>query len=390
MSPESLPRRRWAILVIFMIAHAVTDGFIWIIPPLLPALRQQFQLSYTEAGALYSLYRFWGDILQAPVAYIVHLVPAHALIAGGLVWSSVGMALASFSLTYGMLAGLFALSGAGRATYRALAAAVLSRAFGRESRARAIALHMSGSSIGQVLAPFLVGVLLTSYGWRLPLLLWPVLGLFTGGSLFFSLKKQQGSLATGAKPLRLPFFSRPMAVYLLAISFWGIAQSGLMTFLPLFLVDRRGFSKEKAAAIYGMMSLAGALLRPLVGSLMDRMGRRKPILIGGFILCGLSILGLTSLPSSWVMYACVVALGTFGSGQSGLSEVFLIEMIPSDRREESLGFMFTIRMGIAALSPIIVGFFSERSSMDTVFLVLSAVPFLTALILTRAEEKPMD
>ena len=154
-------------------------------------------------------------------------------------------------------------------------------------------------------------------------------------------------------------------------------------------MDHRGFRKEEAAAIYGMMSLAGAVLRPLVGLLMDWMGRRKPVLVGGFILCGLSILGLTRAISPWVMYVCIVLLGTFGSGQSGLSEVFLIEMIPPSRREETLGFVFTVRMGIAALSPVFVGYFSERFSMAAVFLILSVIPMFTALIFSRAEEKPM-
>ena len=44
------PRNPWLILVVFMVAHGVNDGFLWIIPPLLPAIREHFQLSYTEMG----------------------------------------------------------------------------------------------------------------------------------------------------------------------------------------------------------------------------------------------------------------------------------------------------------------------------------------------------
>ena len=66
----------------FMIAHGVNDGFGWIIPPLLPALREHFHLSYSQMGVLLTLYRFFGNLFQAPAAYLVHFAPA-SLILGG-------------------------------------------------------------------------------------------------------------------------------------------------------------------------------------------------------------------------------------------------------------------------------------------------------------------
>jgi fucose permease len=66
------PKNRWFILVIFMLAHAVNDGFGWIIPPLLPFMREHFHLSYTQMGSFFALFRFTGSILQVPAAYLVH------------------------------------------------------------------------------------------------------------------------------------------------------------------------------------------------------------------------------------------------------------------------------------------------------------------------------
>jgi hypothetical protein len=42
----------------------------------------------------------------------------------------------------------------------------------------------------------------------------------------------------------------------------------------------------------------------------------------------------------------------------------MIELIPSHRREETLGFMYTLRMGIASISPFIVGFLSEQMKSE--------------------------
>jgi MFS family permease len=176
----------------------------------------------------------------------------------------------------------------------------------------------------------------------------------------------------------------------LAVCIWAIAQSGLMTFLPLFLVDYRGFSTTTSAMTFGMMAISGLVGRPFVGGLMDRMRRRKPVVIGGFIIGGLSILMVTTIDNPWVLYLAIVLVGIFGSGHTGLSDTLMIEMVPSHRREETLGFYYSIRMAIGSLSPMIVGWASERISLYDSFVTLSALAGLAALILTATEERTVE
>ena len=385
---ETNHKHRWAILLMFMLAHAANDGFGWVIPPLLPAIREHFHLSYTEMGAFYTLFRVFGSFLQAPASYLVHLAPVSTILVGGMIWSSAGMLLASFSASYAALVWISACSGIGRATYHPLAVAMLSRIFKRDFLGRAMGFHLSASAMGQVIAPFLVVFLLATYGWRVPLQVWSSLGLVAGVSLFFFLKHQRVDFQNKGKILSWPFFSRPLGIYLLALAVWGIVQSGIMTFLPLFLVDQRGYSTEKAAAVYGLMSLAGAICRPFLGALMDWMQRRKPVIIGGFIIAGLAILGLTFLSAPWFMYLTFVLMGCFVSGHSGLADTFMIELIPSHRREETLGFMYTLRMGTASTAPLIVGFLSEHIGLIQVFSIMGVISILSAFILSMAEEKP--
>jgi MFS family permease len=376
--------------MMFMVAHAVNDGFGWIIPPLLPAIREYFSLTYTEMGAFYTLYQLFGSVFQAPVAYLVHLAPISAILVGGLLCSSVGMLLASLSSSYGELVWISAISGIGRSTYHPLAVTMLSRIFGRDSFGRAMGLHLSGSSAGMVVAPLLVGLLLSCYSWRLPLQIWSALGIVAGLSLFFFLRHHRQDLQPENKSLGWPFFSRSLGIYLLAVSIWGVAQRGLVAFLPLFLVDYRQFSKGTAAVTFGIMSFSGTVCRPFFGALMDRMGRRKPVVIGGFIVASISMLTIATIHNLWALYPAIVLLGIFGSGHTGLADTFMIEMIPSHRREETLGFHYTVRMGIASLSPVAVGWTSERISLSNSYLILALVAGLSAVLLSLAEERPME
>jgi MFS family permease len=374
----------------FMVAHGVNDGFMWIIPPLLPAMREYFHLNYTEMGAFLTLYRFVGNIFQAPAAYLVHFAPIATILVSGLLVMSVGMFIASYSTTYGSLVWISAASGLGRSTYHPLAVTVLSRLFGRDAFGRAMGLHLSGSSVGMVVAPFIVGLLLSRFGWQAPLRVWSCFGVIAGVSLFFFLRNHTTDLQPEGKRLSWPFFSLPMGIYLLAAGVWGIAQSSFMAFLPLFLVDHRGFSIEAAAGAFGIMSFSGAVCRPFLGAAMDWMGRRKPIVIGGFLISGCALLVMVISESTVILYVCIVLLGIFGSGHAGLADTFMIEMIPSKRREETLGFIYTMRMGIASLAPLVVGFVSERYSLQRSFLFLAAAGGLAALLLLPAPEKPVD
>jgi MFS family permease len=374
----------------FMCAHAVNDGFMWIMPPLLPMIREYFHLTYGEAGALLTLFRFFGDVFQAPAAYLVHLAPVSGILVAGLLWSSVGMFLSCFSPSYVILLWLSSLSGIGRSTYHPLAVTMLSRLFDKRTFGRVIGFHLAGSGIGMVAAPFLVGFLVASFSWRIPLQVWSLLGVLVSLALYHFLKHEKNNFQAGKKALAWPFVSRSLVIYLAAASIWALAQSGVTAFLPLFLVDRREFSAEKAAMMYGVISFAGLICKPLLGALMDRMGRRKPVVISGYVMGSLSILILALFETSWVVYLAILLMGLFVTGHAGLADTFMVEMVPSQRREETLGFIYTLRMGIGAVSPFLVGLLSESTGLTASFLYMAGVGGLAILVMSFAPEKPAE
>jgi len=230
----------------------------------------------------------------------------------------------------------------------------------------------------------------TRFSWRLPLQIWSGMGLLTGFGLIFFLRHHQKEVNSDIRKFQWPFFSRPLVTYILSSSTWGIAQGGILTFMALFLVDERGFQPESAAAIYGLMSLAGLVCRPFLGALMDWMGRRKPIIIFGYALSAISILALVYITHKWFIYLPLILLGIFGLGHSGLADTFMIESIPSSRREATLGLVFTIRMGVSATSPLIIGILAEWIRIENAFIVLSVLGIVAAIIISSAEEKPLD
>jgi MFS family permease len=92
----------------------------------------------------------------------------------------------------------------------------------------------------------------------------------------------------------------------------------------------------------------------------------------------------------WALYIPLFLLGIFGAGHSGLADTFMIESIPSHRREETIGLVYTFRMGISAAAPLLVGILSEWTTIEHTFLILAFLPGFAALLISSAEEKQMD
>ena len=119
-------------MIAFMLAHAANDGFNALFPPLLPLIREYYNLSYSELGGFMTLYRFFGGILQIPVGYLAYYIPSMTIMVSGLLWLSIGLLLSTFAKNYWALASSFSIAGIGASTYHPLSFSTLSKIFKKE------------------------------------------------------------------------------------------------------------------------------------------------------------------------------------------------------------------------------------------------------------------
>jgi MFS family permease len=77
-----------------------------------------------------------------------------------------------------------------------------------------------------------------------------------------------------------------------------------------------GFDPGLAAWALGLVSLVAVPGQIALGHLSDRIGREWVWMIGnlGFVICYLSLIGLSSAPSPLLLYAMILAQGTLGYG----------------------------------------------------------------------------
>ena len=104
-----------------------------------------------------------------------------------------------------------------------------------------------------------------------------------------------------------------VAAFLLTLMSLTVFQ-GLGTIL-VALERQFGWSRTALSGAFSLARVEGAILGPIEGFLVDRVGTQKMVLIG-YILMGLGFLWLGQVKTLWAFYASFMTI-TLGSGLGG-------------------------------------------------------------------------
>jgi MFS family permease len=132
--------------------------------------------------------------------------------------------------------------------------------------------------------------------------------------------------------------------------------SGLYFSFPIFfvaLLEEFGWSRGATAAAFSISSIVQGLLSPVVGMLVDRLGPRRVMLGGTFVLGGACILS-SRIGSLWSLYLVVGVLAAAGvCAVSWVPSGALIARWFTARRGGMMGLAFSgMGAGVLAVGPL--------------------------------------
>ncbi|RAS77247.1 MFS transporter [Priestia endophytica] len=156
--------------------------------------------------------------------------------------------------------------------------------------------------------------------------------------------------------------------------------------LPLFIIEIGG-TEAHAGLAMGIFMLSAVLLRPFVGGLLDRFGRRS------FIIWGVILFAIAMYSYEWVGGILALIILRVIHGLSwGVSTTALLtsitDLIPQNRRGEGLGWSgmaMTLAMGVG---PMIGIWITQDQSYHLLFL-FGAILSIIALLLTFGAKMPL-
>jgi MFS family permease len=131
---------------------------------------------------------------------------------------------------------------------------------------------------------------------------------------------------------------------------------GLNFSFPVFfvaLLEEFGWSRGATAGAFSVSSVVQGLLSPIVGILVDRLGPRRVILTGAFLLGGACLLSsrIASLWSLYVMTGVLVAAGVCAVGW--VPSAALIARWFAERQGSVMGLAFSgMGMGVLVIGPL--------------------------------------
>ena len=386
--PEAAPRiPRDALLLavsIFLVIAATN-----ILTPLLPVIRDDFNVSITTAGLIVGSYGLARLAVDLPAGFLADRVGHRRL-------SVIAIVLLIIASIVGLLAATVEIlivsrigSGIAVGILATVILSALSATAGPTNRGKVMSLFHVANNTGIALYPMVGGLVGLALGWRATFAVTAVLAVVAAILLLPLLLRiefpdRTGGAATAAPDPRVLHGrqrSTAIAVTNLGVVANMIHRHGFRnTILPLYAATALGLGGVSIATAIALMSITGLLVATPGGMLGDRIGRRRVISAGlAAVAVGDLVFLLTGDLLTFLAAAAVVGLGDFftSSQTALLSEV----VPPADRTKVLASYRFSADLG-ALIGPVLLAAIMDASGAQTA-IVVAAVILFSASVLAR-------
>ena len=371
---------------LFVLAHFCHHLVTALPAPLLPYIRDAFVLDYTRAGFIISAFGVIYGVCQLPAGWLADRLGSNILLTLGVVGVGAAGLLVGMSPNYSILIAGLVLMGMLGGGYHPASTTMISAVIEPKTRGQALGFHLVGGSFSYFLAPLVAAGIAVVWGWRGPFIAMAIPSICIGIILHIVLGKrmirqkrvaQDASISAEASPAP-GYMHRLIAVIILSSLTMAVAMS-IVSFLPLFLVDTFGTSKETAAAsmslVYAMALWAG----PLAGYLSGRLGHLAKI-ISTSAVTGIVIYLLNMASYGIGTVVVLVLIGTLTAFSTVVAQTYIIERTPAKNRSTALGFYFFGSMeGVGVLTPLL-GYSIDHFGFHTSFAIGSAAIMVILVI----------
>jgi predicted MFS family arabinose efflux permease len=262
---------------------------------------------------------------------------------------------------------------------------IVSRAVTVDRRATAVGVFTAsgpaGFAVGQSVSPSVASWL----GWPAVFVVYNVLSV-AGLALFWSASRGLGRSSSGPAPTRAEFGDvlRNRSVWL--VGTLGFLAYALYLFVnswaPSYLTDEIGLSLGLSGLLVAVFPAVGILSRITGGYLSDRLfgGRRRPILVGSFLVAAPFLFALASVRSVGVLVVALLGAGFAIQLTLGLSFAYVRELVVQRVAATAVAFQTSLGLAGAFLSPIAGGALVESAGYEVAFLLTAGLALVGVAI----------
>ncbi|NUM87683.1 MAG: MFS transporter [Bdellovibrionales bacterium] len=365
----------------------------YILAALAPSIQADLGLSDTETGFLGTAFMFAYFLVAPLFGWLGDRFHRFRLCALGVgLWSLATMTTGWARSFWGVVASRAAV-GVGEASYGSISPPLLGDYFPPDRRGRVFALFFMAIPVGSALGYLLGGLLGARFGWRNAFLLAGFPGILLALALLFLRDPPRGRFETEEeREGKLEPFGRVLAglwknrgyVWTVAgYTAYTFVSGGVGFWIPAYLVRALGVELEHGNFVFGAITVAGGFAGTFAGGFWaDRWARRSA---DAYIK--LSALSMFAATPVFILLLGIRDFFAFGMALFVFEFLFFLSTSPVNaqlvssvpvawRAMAQAVAIFAIHLFGDAISPTLVGWVSDRSSLSAAMLIF---PFFLLL-----------
>lgn len=366
----------------------------------LPFIAKEFDLNSVQQGMVLSAFFLSYALMQIPGGMMVDKFGSKKIMLLAILWWSAFTAMTGLASGLSSMLVIRFLFGLGEAAYIPTVWKTAASWFPKKEIGNAGGWLMAANGIGSMLAPLFVAGFVTLLGWRhvfialvIPgLLMALLLTIFVQNSpnenKRISLKERAESPAPSAHPDKksalsiLEALQSPLVWPLfVTLFFFNIAQWGLVTWMPTYLLDAQGFSLKEMGIGASLPFLTGTLGYLVSGYASDNFlqGQRYLLVVIGEVGGAVFLFLMMFIPASGVAVISTLCAATFFMS-IGQAAIFTLPaaLLPHSMVGSATGFINTAGQIAGVVSPFLVGTILQYSGKN--FSLVFALFFSCLLI----------
>lgn len=400
----ALPRVRWAIASILLLASAVNYVDRQALSILAPVIQRDFHIGDNQYAMIVEAFLLCYAVAYLLSGNIVDWIGARVAEAGFLIWWSAASILTAVTGGFASLLLVRGMLGLGEPGNFTAGAKVASKWFAPSERGVAVGMYSMGGTIGAAIAAPLVAFLAIGYGWRLPFVVIGVAGLILAAAWFLVYREpamraepeteQRTSLRRLWKPL-----SR-------SHGFWAILVARVLTdpvwyfylfWFPKYLEERRGMSLREIGTWLWVVFVAadlGALAGGLISARVVKSGR-TPVrarlwVMGGAMIVIFSAFLTPRLPSDALVLTAASATAFAHMAWMTNATTLPIDLFPRSYIGSIQGAIGSAASFAGFLSTAVVGMLVVHVGYQPIFTFLGVLYVVALGVLLFVLYRPKD
>src|SRR3954469_3993353 len=369
------PRTTLLILTALNFFNYIDRSILFAVQPL---VQHEFHLSDKQVGLLSSAFFIFYMVAAPFIGPLVDRYPRKLIIViGAMVWSGATL-LTALTHDYQTLFIRHVIVGVGEATFVTVTPSYIADLFPEHQRGRMLAVFYLAIPVGSALGYILGGWLGPTHGWRMPFYVGAAPGIVLAIVMMFLREPERGRTDTLALTAERGTFlglfrNRAFWTASLGMAFLTFALGGLQVWMPTFLSRIRGISLERSGLIFGGITVVAGIVATLLGGWLGdhylRRTHKSYYLVSAIgMACGLPAMAAAIYIAGPVMFPAIFFAEFFLLLNTGPLNAAIVNSVSASIRSTAIAVnLLTIHLLGDAFSPTLIGWISDRSSLQAGF-----------------------